>query len=171
MLKIRLSRTGRKNYPAYRIVLAEHSSAVKGKFIEILGHYLPIQTPKVLKYDEKKIKEWISKGAKPSDTVASLLKNDGVSGMEKYIEPKNKKKKKKKEVEEKPETAAAPVEKKVEEKPTEAPVEKVEEKPKEVPAEEKVEEKTEEKPEKKAEKVEEAKKEEISNEILEKKSE
>ena len=170
MLKIRLSRTGRKNYPAYRIVLAEHSSAVKGKFIEILGHYLPVQTPKVLKYDEKKIKEWISKGAKPSDTVASLLKNDGVSGMEKYIEPKNKKKKKKKEVEEKPETAAAPapVEEVVAEKPAE---EKVEEAKKEI-SNEILEEKQEEVPaEEKSEKAEEAKEEEISSEILDEKSE
>jgi len=106
VLKIRLSRTGRKNYPAYRIVLAEHSSAVKGKFIEILGHYLPIQNPKVLKYDEKRIKEWIAKGAKPSDTLASLLKNDGVSGMDKFIDPKNKKRKSKKEPEEKAEAPA-----------------------------------------------------------------
>ena len=102
MLKIRLSRTGRKNYPSYRIVVAEHTAPIKGRFVEVLGHYIPNRNPKVLEYDEKKIKEWISKGAKPTDTVASLLKNAGVSGMEKYIAPRNKKRKKKNETEEVP---------------------------------------------------------------------
>ena len=97
MLKIRLSRTGRKNYPSYRIVVAEHSAPIKGKFLEILGHYIPNRDPKVLEYDEKKIREWISKGAKPTDTVASLLKNAGVTGLESYIDQRNKKRKKKKE--------------------------------------------------------------------------
>lgn len=108
MLKIRLSRTGRKNSPSYRIVVAEHSAPIKGKFIEILGHYIPIRNPKVFEYDEPKIREWIAKGAKPTDTVASLLKNAGVTGMEAYIEPKNKNKKKKKEVEEEASAPAAP---------------------------------------------------------------
>ncbi|MBU1446534.1 30S ribosomal protein S16 [Patescibacteria group bacterium] len=128
MLKIRLSRTGRTNYPAYRIVVAEHSSAVKGKFQEILGHYLPSRNPKVLEYDEKKIKEWIAKGAKPSDTVASLLKRNGVSDMEKFIEPRTKKRKSKHEPEVKPEIVAAPAP--AEEAPAEKPAE-------EAPAEEK----------------------------------
>ena len=106
MLRIRLSRTGRKNYPSYRIVVAEHSRPVKGKFIEILGHYIPIRDPKVFEYDEKKIREWIAKGAKPTDTLASLLKNAGVTGMDQYIEPKDKKKKKKKEQDEQTEAPA-----------------------------------------------------------------
>ncbi len=132
MLRIRLSRTGRKNYPSYRIVVAEHSRPVKGKFIEILGHYIPIRDPKVFEYDEKKIREWIAKGAKPTDTVASLLKNAGVTGMEQYIEPKDKKKKKKKEVEEK--APAAPAEEpKAEDKAEEPKKEDKAEEPKEEP--------------------------------------
>lgn len=136
MLKIRLSRTGRKNYPSYRIVVAEHSAPIKGKFIEILGHYIPNRDPKVLEYDEKKIREWISKGAKPTDTVASLLKNAGVTGMEAYIEPRDKKRKPKKEVEEEAPAAApaAPAE-----GGGEAPKEEAapaEEEPKEEPKEE-----------------------------------
>ena len=106
MLKIRLSRTGRKNYPSYRIVVAEHTAPIKGRFVEVLGHYIPNRDPKVLEYDEKKIHEWISKGAKPTDTVASLLKNAGVSGMEKYIAPRNKKRKKKRATEEEPASEA-----------------------------------------------------------------
>lgn len=108
MLKIRLSRTGRKNYPSYRIVVAEHSAPIKGKFVEILGHYIPSRDPKVFEYKEEKIREWISKGAKPTDTVASLLKNAGVTGMEAYIDQRNKKRKKKKEVEEETPAASAP---------------------------------------------------------------
>ncbi|MFC1810957.1 30S ribosomal protein S16 [Patescibacteria group bacterium] len=100
LLRIRLSRTGRKNYPSYRIVVAEHARPVKGKFIEIIGHYIPIRDPKVLEFDQEKIKEWIAKGAKPTDTVASLLKNAGMTGLDAYIEPKDKKKKKKKEMKE-----------------------------------------------------------------------
>lgn len=130
MLKIRLSRTGRTNYPSYRIVVAEHSDAVKGKFIEILGHYIPNRDPKVLEYDEKKIREWIDKGAKPSDTVASLLKNAGVTGLEKYINPRNKKRKKKNAPEEE-EAPAAPQAEEKEEKPEEKAEEKAEEKPEE----------------------------------------
>ncbi len=107
LLKIRLSRTGRKNYPSYRIVVAEHSAPIKGKFIEVLGHYIPNRDPKVFEYNEEKIREWISKGAKPTDTVASLLKNAGVTGMESYIDPRNKNRKKKKEVEEEAVPAAS----------------------------------------------------------------
>lgn len=72
----------------------------------MVGNYIPTRNPKVLKFDEKKIREWISKGAKPTDTMAAILKNAGVSGMEKYMEPRNKKKKSKKEQAESPAPAA-----------------------------------------------------------------
>lgn len=132
MLRIRLSRTGRKNYPSYRIVVAEHARPVKGKFIDVLGHYIPIRDPKVLEFDQEKIREWISKGAKPSDTVASLLKNAGMTGLEKYIEPKDKKKKKKKEAPEE-EAAATPAPAAPAEAPAPAEEPKAEEPAKEEP--------------------------------------
>lgn len=91
MLVIRLQRTGRKNLPAYRIVVAEKHWAVKKRFIDIVGHYLPTRDPKVIEIDTEKVSEWIKKGAKPSDTVAALCKNAGMSGMEKYMDPRNKK--------------------------------------------------------------------------------
>jgi len=120
LLRIRLSRTGRENFPSYRIVVAEHTSAVKKKPIDVVGNYIPTRNPKVLKFDEKKIREWISKGAKPTDTVAALLKNSGVTGMEKYMEPRNKKRKSKKEGEAVVENAGAKQEAKAEEaKPAE----------------------------------------------------
>ncbi len=96
MLRIRLSRTGKKSQPSFRIVVAEHTNAVKGKYMELLGHYVPSVNPKIFEFKKERIEYWISKGAKPSDTVASLLKNAGMKGMEKFISERNKKRKKKK---------------------------------------------------------------------------
>lgn len=93
MLRIRLSRTGKPRQPSYRIVVAQRTVSVKGRFVEILGHYLPARNPKQLTVNKEKIAYWIGKGAIPTDTVAALLKKEGVSGMEKYMEPRNKQKK------------------------------------------------------------------------------
>lgn len=87
MLVIRLQRTGRRNLATYRIVVADKTRAVKGKFLEIVGHYLPQRDPAVLQYDETRISAWIEKGAQPSNTVARLLKRGGVKGMDPYIAP------------------------------------------------------------------------------------
>lgn len=105
MLKIRLSRTGKKAQPTFRVVVQEHRAAVKGKFIEALGFYRPTSKPKEFKVDLEKVKHWVSVGAQPSDAVAALLKTEGLSGMEKFMEPRNKKKKSKKAP---AEVAAAP---------------------------------------------------------------
>ncbi len=85
MLVLRLQRTGRENLPTYRLVVAEKARPVKGKFLEILGHYLPARDPAVLEIDADKITTWIGKGAIPSDTVARLLKRNGMKNMEKFI--------------------------------------------------------------------------------------
>lgn len=95
MLTLRLQRTGKTGQPNFRVVLQDHKSAVKGKALEILGHYQPALNPKVVKIDLERAKYWISVGAKPSDTVAVLLKGQGMEGMEKYMEPRDKKRKKK----------------------------------------------------------------------------
>jgi len=149
LLAIRLSRVGKKRQPAFRIIVQEHSRSPKGKFIEKLGHYRPATDPKDFKVDLERVKYWLSVGARPSDAMAVLLKAEGVEGMEKFIEPRNKKRKKKKEEEVKEETQKkeAPAEEKpaeetakeeapAEEEPAEEP--KKEESPKEeAPAEEK----------------------------------
>ncbi len=106
MLKIRLSRVGKRTQPSYKVVVQEHTSPIKGKFVEDLGFYKPTSNPKEFKVDMERVTHWISVGAAPSDTVASLLKRNGAEGMDKFIDPKNKQAKKKKAVEEKP--AAAP---------------------------------------------------------------
>jgi small subunit ribosomal protein S16 len=78
MVRIRLRRTGAKNNPAYRLVVADSNSPRDGRFIETLGHYLPTRQPAVVEINEERARHWLSKGAQPSDTVASLLKAKGV---------------------------------------------------------------------------------------------
>lgn len=85
MLVIRLQRTGRENTPTYRIVVAEKSAPVKGKFLEIVGHFLPARDPNVLEQKQERIRHWISKGAIPSDTVARLLSRHGMKGLDKFF--------------------------------------------------------------------------------------
>ena len=78
MLRIRLRRTGAKNNPAFRLVVADQNSPRDGRFVDTIGHYLPTRQPAVVEIDEAKAREWLSKGAQPSDTVRSLLKHKGI---------------------------------------------------------------------------------------------
>lgn len=74
MIKLRLRRMGAKKRPHYRIVATEHSSPRDGRFIESIGHYSPITNPPTIKVDVERAKYWISVGAQPSPTVASLIR-------------------------------------------------------------------------------------------------
>lgn len=75
MLKIRLTRIGAKKQPYYRIVVAEERSRRDSRFVEILGHYNPRQaTAGNATLDMDRVKHWLGKGAKPTDTVSSLIK-------------------------------------------------------------------------------------------------
>ncbi|HVU75642.1 MAG TPA: 30S ribosomal protein S16 [Candidatus Paceibacterota bacterium] len=77
MLKIRMQRIGRINMPSYRLIVVEHTESPKtGRFTDIVGTYNPRSKEK--KLDEAKIKEWISKGAQPSDTVHNMLVSAGI---------------------------------------------------------------------------------------------
>ena len=78
MVKIRLRRMGAKKQPTYRFVVADSRSPRDGKFIEILGHYNPRTEPKTLEVNEEKAKEWLAKGAQPSDTVRRLFAEKGI---------------------------------------------------------------------------------------------
>jgi len=96
LLKIRLSRTGKKGQPSFRVIVQEHTASPKrGKIVENLGSYLPARDPKIFEVKLDRVEYWLSVGAHPSDTVASLLKKHGVKGVEKFMELRNKKKKKK----------------------------------------------------------------------------
>ena len=78
MLTIRLSRTGKHKAPQYRLVLQEKGRDPWAKAQEILGWYNPTTNPSTYELKEERIKEWISKGAQPSNTVHNLLVNAGV---------------------------------------------------------------------------------------------
>jgi small subunit ribosomal protein S16 len=78
--RIRLRRIGRKKIPLFRIVVTDQESPRDGRFIEVIGSYDPKgeTTADKVKVDAEKAREWIAKGATPSDTVQSLLKQAGV---------------------------------------------------------------------------------------------
>lgn len=78
MVRIRLRRTGARNNPAYRLVVADSNSPRDGRFIETLGHYLPTRQPAVVEINEERARHWIKNGAQPSETCASLLKQKGI---------------------------------------------------------------------------------------------
>jgi small subunit ribosomal protein S16 len=77
--KIRLARVGSKKNPIYRVVAADSRSPRDGKFIEIVGRYNPQTEPSTIEIDEAKVKDWISKGAQPTDSVRRLMKAQGIS--------------------------------------------------------------------------------------------
>lgn len=77
-VKIRLTRMGDKKAPFYRLVVADSRSPRDGKFIEILGTYNPLTNPSEIKVDSEKVKSWISKGAKPTDTAKDILVKSGI---------------------------------------------------------------------------------------------
>ncbi|MBS4539772.1 30S ribosomal protein S16 [Clostridium sp. D2Q-11] len=85
-VKIRLKRMGAKKKPFYRIVVADSRSPRDGRFIEELGYYNPVSEPKEIKIDAEKAVKWLNNGAKPTDTVNTLFKNNGV--IEKFEESK-----------------------------------------------------------------------------------
>jgi small subunit ribosomal protein S16 len=73
-VSIRLRREGSKNRPYYRIVVTDSRSPRDGKFIEIIGTYDPKLTGQNSSFSVERAEYWISKGARPSDTVRSLIK-------------------------------------------------------------------------------------------------
>jgi small subunit ribosomal protein S16 len=72
--KIRLARVGSKKNPIYRVVVADSRSPRDGRFIEIVGRYNPQTEPSIIDLDEDKIRDWIAKGAQPTNSVKRLLK-------------------------------------------------------------------------------------------------
>ncbi len=77
-VKLRLKRMGAKKNPFYRIVAADSRSSRDGKFIENLGYYNPIPEKVEIKLEEEKIIKWLNNGAQPTDTVKSILVNNGI---------------------------------------------------------------------------------------------
>jgi len=78
-VRIRLTRVGATKQPAYRLVVADSRSARDGRAIDTIGHYNPRTDPVDVHIDEAKARDWLSKGAQPSDTVKRLFKNAGIT--------------------------------------------------------------------------------------------
>lgn len=163
MLTIRLSRTGKRHKPQYRIVVQEKQHDPWSPALEVVGHYNPHTKPSTIELKEDRIKEWLAKGAQPSNTVHNMLINAGLIKADKAKSVAISNKRSAKMTEKKAEAenkaaeaaaakaeaeaaaAAAPAEEApAEEKPAEEPKEETTEEKKdetseEVPAEEKTE--------------------------------
>ena len=89
MVKLRLKRMGAKKVPFYRIVAADSRAPRDGRDIETIGTYDPTKKPAIINIDEEKALNWLNKGAVPSDTVRSVLSQNGI--MKKFVEAKKNK--------------------------------------------------------------------------------
>ena len=78
MVKLRSQRFGSKKKPFYRIVATDSRNPRDGRFIEVVGTYNPLTNPATVKFDEEKVIKWLNNGAKPTDTVKSLLSREGL---------------------------------------------------------------------------------------------
>jgi small subunit ribosomal protein S16 len=78
-VKLRLTRVGSKKNPIYRVVAADSRSPRDGKFLEIVGRYNPQTDPSTIDLDDEKIREWLGKGAQPTEAVARLIKVKGIA--------------------------------------------------------------------------------------------
>jgi small subunit ribosomal protein S16 len=78
VVKIRLKRMGTTKRPVYRIVVADSRSPRDGRFIEAIGFYDPLPNPAVVRIDEEKVRVWMRKGARPSESARFLLVQQGI---------------------------------------------------------------------------------------------
>lgn len=77
-VRIRLKRMGAKKKPIYRVVIADARVKRDGRFIDTVGIYNPLTTPKQVRFDTEKVQMWLARGAQPSDPVKRLLSNEGL---------------------------------------------------------------------------------------------
>ena len=78
-VRIRLTRVGARNNPIWRVVATDQRSPRDGRFIEIVGRYNPQTEPSTIELDEAKVKDWIAKGAQPTEPVSRLIRAAGIS--------------------------------------------------------------------------------------------
>lgn len=86
-VKLRLTRTGKRNAPCYRVVAADSRSPRDGKFIEVLGHYNPRQKEEQVDLD--RVDYWLSNGAQPSETVTAIVERVRSGRQLEKAAPKN----------------------------------------------------------------------------------
>ena len=77
-VRIRLRRVGKKKMPQYHIVAADSRAARNGKFLEIIGRYEPLRNPMLIETKEQRLMYWLKAGARPTDTLRSLLQRNGM---------------------------------------------------------------------------------------------
>ena len=77
-VKIRLRRMGAKKAPFYRVVIADSRYPRDGRFIEEIGYVNPLTNPATVSIDADKAKDWLAKGAQPTETVKAYLKKNGI---------------------------------------------------------------------------------------------
>jgi small subunit ribosomal protein S16 len=85
-VKIRLTRTGKKKEPSYRVVVAESSSPRDGRIIENIGWYNPRVEPSSININEERALRWLKVGAQPTESVSSLLKRAGI--LDRFLQEK-----------------------------------------------------------------------------------
>ena len=78
-VRMRLTRVGSRKNPIWRVVVADQRSKRDGRVIETVGHYNAQTNPSTIVLDEEKIRDWLSRGAEPSQTVRKLLRIQGIS--------------------------------------------------------------------------------------------
>ena len=79
MVAMRLTRVGSKKRPSYRIVVIDKRRAQNGRFLEVVGQYNPLSDPAKIELNEDRARYWLSKGAKPSNTVLSILRKKEIT--------------------------------------------------------------------------------------------
>ena len=88
MVRLRSQSYGSKKNPFYRIVATDSRNPRDGRYIEVVGTYNPLTNPATIKFDTEKVMKWLKAGAKPTDTVKSLLTKEGL--IVKFLEEKAK---------------------------------------------------------------------------------
>jgi small subunit ribosomal protein S16 len=77
-VRMRLTRIGGRKDPVWRVVVADQRSKRDGRVLEIVGHYNAQTNPSTIKIDEERVREWLSRGAQPTDTVRKILRTQGI---------------------------------------------------------------------------------------------
>ena len=81
MVRIRLRRVGSSKNPIWRVVVADQRSPRDGRTIETIGRYNAQLEPSLIEIDEERAKHWLEKGARPTETVATLLRTKGIESV------------------------------------------------------------------------------------------
>jgi small subunit ribosomal protein S16 len=77
-VRLRLTRIGGKKDPVWRVVVADQRSKRDGRILEIVGQYNAQTNPSTIKVDEERVREWLSRGAQPTNTVRKILRTQGI---------------------------------------------------------------------------------------------